>query len=446
MKKRIPIATVLALVFMAIALSVSATMIFAMNRFSTTVSDVSARQALFDYLTNVDKSVRQNYAGTVDEELLKENLASAYIQSIGDKYADYLTPDEYAAVQKKTAGTVSGFGLEMTLQSSPDTIVVSSVAVGSPADLAGMKAGDVVLSRDGEPVDVTVKGLADLRADLDDYAKILLTVEREGKQQSFELVSGTYAVISVTGKMIGNVGYIRISDFNDTTAGQFSAMLEQHLAAGAESFIFDLRQNGGGSLAAATEIVGYLMPRGSFANVTGSDGTVTALTATSAYEMELPSVTLVNGQTAGEAELFAGVLQEFSLTTLVGDQTAGRALVQEYFPLSSDNAAVKLSVSELSLIKGGSWEGKGLTPDRKVSLEKTDEYLDLIEDAEDAPLQTALGELTSASNDGAAQTEPSVTATATATVSTASATSAPATATKGTTAKKAAKPTATTKH
>ncbi len=418
MKKRIPVATVLALIFMAIALSVSATMIFAMNRFSHTVSNVSARQALFDYLTNVDKMVRQNYAGTVDEELLKENLASAYIQSIGDKYADYLTPDEYAAVQKKTAGTMTGFGLELTLKASPDQIVVSSVAVGSPADLAGMKAGDVVLSRDSEPVDATVKGLSDIRADLDDYAKILLTIEREKKQQSFELVSGTYAVISVTGKMIDNIGYIRISDFNDTTPGQFSAMLEQHIAAGAESMVFDLRQNAGGSLAAATETVGYLMPRGSFANVTASNGTVTALTATSAYELELPTVTLVNGQTSGEAELFAGVLQEFSLTTVVGDQTAGRSLVQEYFPLSADNAAVKLSVSELSLIKGGSWEEKGIVPDRKVSLEKTGEYLDLIDDAEDAQLQTALtvvgGSNKEIAKSKATLTETKTTATATA--------------------------------
>lgn len=412
MKKRIPVATVVALVLMAVALSVSATMVFAMNRFSTTVSNVSARQALFDYLTGVDKVVRQNYAGTVDEEVLKEKLASAYIQSIGDKYAAYLTSDEYAAVQKRTAGTVTGFGLEVALKSEANQLVVSSVAVGSPADLAGMKAGDVITARDGEVVYATAKGLAQMRADLDDYAKILLTVTRDDKKQSFELVSGTYALISVTGKMMETVGYVRISDFNDTTAGQFTAMVEQHVSAGATALIFDLRGNAGGSLAAATEAVGYLMPRGNFANSTASDGTVTALSATSAYELNLPTVTLVNNLTAGEAELFAGVLQEFGLTTVVGDQTAGRAMVQEYFPLSSDNAAVKLSVSELSLLKAGSWEGNGILPDRKVALSEAAEYLDLVDDADDAQLQTALSLFESGDEPA---NEPTATATATAT-------------------------------
>ena len=416
MKKRIPLATVLALVLMAIALSVSATMIFAMNRFSTTVSNVSARQALFDYLTSVDKVVRQNYAGTVDEEELKEQLSSAYIRSIGDKYVAYLTSDEYAAAQKRIAGTVTGFGVEVALKSEANQLVVSSVAVGSPAALAGMQAGDVITARDGEVVFATAKGLADIRSDLEDYSKILLTVDRAGKKQSFELVSGTYAVISVTGKMIGDVGYIRISDFNDTTAGQFSAMVEQHVAAGAKSLVFDLRGNTGGTLAAATEVIGYLTPRGNFANSTVSDGTTTALSAASAYELELPTVTLVNALTAGEAELFAGVLQEFSLTTVVGDQTAGRAMVQEYFPLSTDNAAVKLSVSELSLLKGGSWEGKGILPDRKISLSETAEYLDLIDDADDAQLQAALEIVATPTEEPKA--DPTATATETGTTAT----------------------------
>ncbi len=429
MKKRIPLATTLALILMAIAVSVSGTMVFAMNRFSTTVSNVSARQALFEYLTGINKVVNQNYA-EVDEELLKSQLSSAYIRSIGDKYAAYLTSDEYAAVQKKIAGTVTGFGLVPALKPGEDTLIVSTVAVGSPADRAGIKAGDVIVSADGQAVENTAKGLASLQADLEDYAKILLTVSRDGKQLSFDLVSGAYSVISVTGKMIGNVGYVRVSDFNNTTAGQFSAMLEQHVAAGASSFIFDLRGNTGGTLEAATEIVGYLLPRGAFATSTASDGTVTMLTASSAYELSLPSVTLVGATTAGEAELFAGVLQEFSLTTVVGDTTAGRAKTQKYFPLTADNAAVKLSVAELSLLKGGSWEGKGILPDRKVSLSETEEYLDLIDDADDAQLQAALSMLADSPE---TTTAPTATGTATAADPTATAKNAAVTTAKAAT-------------
>lgn len=420
MKKRIPIATTLALVLMAIALSVSATMVFAMNRFSSTISNVNARQALFDYLDNVDKAVRDKYAGTVDEELLKEKLASTYVQSIGDQYADYLTPDEYAQVQQRITGTVTGFGLELTFKTETNTIVVSSVAVGSPADQAGMKPGDVLCAVDGKEIPGSLSGLTEANADLADYAKILLTVNRDEKQQSFELVSGTYPIVSVTGKMIGNVGYVRVSDFNNTTAAQFSEMVEKHVSAGAQSLIFDLRQNNGGVLTAATDTIGYLMPHGIFANSTASDGTTTPLSSMSEYTLQIPSVTLINASTAGEAELFAGVLQEFSMTTVVGETSAGRAFVQEYFPLSSDNAAVKLSVAELSLLKAGSWEGKGILPDRLVETGSKAEYLDLMDDAEDVQLQAALAllnnskEPTSSDVTAATQTGTETTGTATA--------------------------------
>lgn len=418
MKRRIPVATVIALVLLAIALSVSATMVFAMNKFSATVSNVSARQALFEYLTGVDKVVRQNYAGTADEEVLKEKLASAYMESIGDKYADYLTSDEYAAVQKRIAGTVTGFGLELALQPEKDAIVISTVGVGSPAAQAGVLVGDVLQSVDGVTVSPTAKGMEEVRSILDDYSKMMVTVLRDGKQLSFDLASGTYSVISVTGKMIDTVGYIRITDFNDTTAGQFSAMVEDHIAAGATSLIFDVRTNSGGTLSAAVDTIGYLMPRGAFANSTASDGTVTPLSAISAYELNLPTVTLVNGATAGEAELFAGVLQEFSLTSVVGETTAGRAMIQEYFPLSEDNAAVKLSVAEMSLLKAGSWEGKGIVPDRRVTLTQTGEFLDLIEDADDEQLQAALALLSETEGSAPETTVTKAeTATATATAS-----------------------------
>lgn len=418
MKRRIPVATVIALVLLAIALSVSATMVFAMNKFSATVSNVSARQALFEYLTGVDKVVRQNYAGTADEEVLKEKLASAYMESIGDKYADYLTSDEYAAVQKRIAGTVTGFGLELALQPEKDAIVISTVGVGSPAAQAGVLVGDVLQSVDGVTVSPTAKGMEEVRSILDDYSKMMVTVLRDGKQLSFDLASGTYSVISVTGKMIDTVGYIRITDFNDTTAGQFSAMVEDHIAAGATSLIFDVRTNSGGTLSAAVDTIGYLMPRGAFANGTASDGTVTPLSAISAYELNLPTVTLVNGATAGEAELFAGVLQEFSLTSVVGETTAGRAMIQEYFPLSEDNAAVKLSVAEMSLLKAGSWEGKGIVPDRRVTLTQTGDYLDLIEDADDEQLQAALALLSETEGSAPETTVTKAeTATATATAS-----------------------------
>ena len=111
MNRKIPLGLSLALLLIVACLSVTLTMVFAMDRFSSTVNEVTKRQAQFDYLAEIDKAVRQNYRGTINESKLREAVASVYMQNIGDRYADYLTADEYAALQRARAGKGEGFGI-----------------------------------------------------------------------------------------------------------------------------------------------------------------------------------------------------------------------------------------------------------------------------------------------------------------------------------------------
>lgn len=111
--------------------------------------------------------------------------------------------------------------------------------------------------------------------------------------------------------------------------------------------------------------------------------------------MSVPSVTLVNGKTAGEAELFAGVLQEFQLTTVVGENTAGKGRIQEFFPLKVDSSAVKLTVAQLSLLQSGGLEGKGIAPTKLISLtESQTTDFELLTETTDPQLKAALSILT----------------------------------------------------
>ncbi|MBR3289368.1 MAG: PDZ domain-containing protein [Clostridia bacterium] len=369
MKKRIPLGMTLALIMLAVALSISLTMVFAMDRFSSTVNSVNKRQAMFDYLTEVDKAARQNYAGEIDEPALQERLAEAYITGIGDPYAGYLTADEYAEQLQHSAGTAEGFGIELSRLTVAGDVAVASVDEGSPAALAGVAVGDIVTAINDTEITADTVGLSQALSALHEQTKVLLTVCRGEKKQAFDLTRSAYAIVSVSGKVVkDNIGYIRVSTFNDATAEQFYSVFDSLTAKKVTSFIFDLRGNEGGSLDIAAEITGYLLPRGTFAHSTASDGTVTPLSSASAHELTVPTVTLVDYDTSGEAELMVGALRQFSLTTVVGASTAGRARVQSYFPISSDNAAVKLSVAELSLVDGGSWEGVGITPDETVAL------------------------------------------------------------------------------
>lgn len=391
MKKRIPLGMTLALILLAVALSISLTMMFAMDRFSSTVNSVNKRQAMFDYLTEVDKAARQNYAGDIDEPALQERLAEAYITGIGDPYAGYLTADEYAAQQRRAAGTEEGFGIGLSRLAGTGEVVVTSVDEGSPAALAGVAIGDLVTAINDTAITADAAGLSKALSALNEQTKVLFTVQRGGKKQAFDLTSGAYVIVSVSGQVLhDNIGYIRVTAFNDATAEQFYGAFESLTSKKVTSFIFDLRGNIGGSVDIAAEITGYLLPHGTFASSTASDGTVTPLSSASAHELTVPTVTLVDARTAGEAELLVGALRQSSLTTVIGVQTAGRALTQSYFPISSDNAAVKLSVAELSLVSGGSWEGKGITPDETVSLGADALNLSLLTEETDAQLRRAV--------------------------------------------------------
>ena len=212
---------------------------------------------------------------------------------------------------------------------------------------------------------------------------------------------GTISLTSVEEKILNDsTGYIRISRFSENTPDQFKSAYAALMDEGVENVIFDLRDNAGGSLAAATEVIAHLMPRGVFANKrTENTGTVETLSANDTYQIELPSVTLVNNNTAGEAELFAGVLQEFGKTTVVGTQSAGRARTQSYFTLTSDSAGVRLSVATLELISGGSWEGKGIEPNRVIEMMGGQSF-ELLTEKEDTQLQGALRQLSAQMESG----------------------------------------------
>lgn len=358
MNKKISLGAALALIIISVALTVSITMVVAMRNFNYNISKVNERQAMFDYITNVDKEVRQNYFGAINEETLRASLANGYIKGISDPYAAYLTAEEYKKEVDRLSGKRTGFGIEIT-QLEDNSVAISSVHKNSAADKAGLQKGDIITQFDGK--NITSYKFAQINSKLNTSQKIKLTVSRNKDSIAFEISSSSYTVKSVESRMIGATGYIRITAFYSNTPGQFKDAYTSLESQGAENYIFDIRYNKGGDLSAAGEVISYLIPRGTYARkVTGNSSS--DLISTGAYEITKPSVTLVNKETEGEAELFAGVLQEFKKTTVVGEKTFGRGKVQQYFSLIADGAAIKISVASLSLIVGGEIEAVGITP------------------------------------------------------------------------------------
>ena len=388
MNKKISLGVALALMLVAMAVTVSATVMISMRYFSSIVNGVTEREVMYDFIADVDKAVRDNYAGTVDEEALRQALAEGYAKGYGDPYAAYYTAEEYADIKQALEGTYTGFGIEVEVSGSE--LVVSAVYSDSAAETAGIKKQDVITAVDEEKV--TAANLVAVQRRLENPAKLLLSVTREGAPHSFTVSPTTIELDNVENVMLsdGMTGYVRIRHLADNTPDQFRSAMSVLSEAGATQYVLDLRDNNGGSLDAALEILEYLLPRGSFARLnTGDKGMPVVYSSNAASQLTDRLVVLVKSNTEAEAELIAGALKECAGSSMVGAVTKGHARMQSYFTLESGNAAVRVSVGTLELLEGGSWEGKGLTPDREVAL-TGGVHFSLLEESADDQLQAAL--------------------------------------------------------
>lgn len=391
MKKKISISTAITLILLAIALTVSLTMMLAMRQFNNQLQMVGQRQAMYTHINDVDKTVRKYYPD-LDEETLRQAIAQGYIYGIGDTYAAYYTPTRFAAEQLKLAGKAANVGISLCLNAE-GKIAIGRVHADSAAGKAGVRVGDVLTAVDGQPIEG--KSLSELQTLVTSAEKVLISIQRGEETLAYEMSAYQYTVRTVQTSMLGTVGYIKITAFYENTPDQFRAAVDSLKSQGAQGIIFDLRNNAGGLPSAVQEILSYVMPIGSYGTTKDTTGLVNKLASTVNNQLGVPTVTLVNSSTAGEAEFFAGVLQEFSLTTVVGQTTAGKAKYQEYFVLETDSSAVLLTVGEYGLLKAGSWQSVGILPSHEVALpiEQAAIY-QLLTPEEDVQIQAALGQIT----------------------------------------------------
>lgn len=390
MRKKISLSTTVTLLLLTAALTISITMLIAMRYFNNQVQSVSQRQAMYTHINDVDKKVRDHYQ-TLDEELLRQGITAGYVDGLGDAYAAYYTPAQYVAEERRIAGKANNVGVEVCYNADKQ-VTVCKVHADSAAAKAGVQKGDVLTAIDGE--DLGEKSLSALQKQLNTATKVLLSVKRGETTTAFDLSSYEYTVRSVESTTLGDIGYVKINAFYNNTPDQFESVLSGLLEKGVTGVVFDLRNNQGGTRQAAEQIISYLMPLGMYGTTTSSSGTVTMLSSSVSNQLGVSTVTLVNGNTAGEAEFFAGVLQEFSLTTVVGETTAGKAKYQEYFTLEADRSAVKLTVGEYGRLKAGTWQNVGIAPTLELPLpEKQASIYRLIEPADDIQVQAGMAQI-----------------------------------------------------
>ena len=372
MSKKISLGVAATIAIIAMAVTFSLTMVVSMKMFNTTVSSVKNKERQYNKLSEIDRFVRAGEYFTIDEDTLNDRLAAGYMNGINDKYAVYYTAKEYSEKQSVEKGTLTGIGVAVVNDTSSGYARIIRLYDNSPAAEAGMQVGGFITAINDEStrnITSTARLTSKLLGEEGTTTTITyLTPDRQ--EQQLNLVHSNYKTPSIyTRQMVADTcGYIRIDAFTSGTASEFKAAVDELLQQGANSLVFDLRDNTGENLNAALVAADYCVPSGEIAKQQDRDGNVTVLRMSDETKINVPIVCLVNGSTAGSAELFANALRKMNSATIVGTRTAGKGVVMSDAQSFSDGSAAYITIGLLLDNEGQSWNDLGLTPDVDAAL------------------------------------------------------------------------------
>ena len=380
MNRKISIGMAVTIVILAMTVTFSITMLVAMRLFDSTVSSVKEKESMYNKIAEVDRYVRSNDYYTIDENTLYDRLTAGYLLGTGDKYARYYTANAYTELMNQQSGKVMGIGVELGMDQT-GYARVTRVYEDSPAQEAGIVVGDYITAIDGTDVK-SLSGVDAVQSRLQGEAGTIVNVtwlDSKAASRTTDLTHSGYTSTTVDYQMLDSVGYIKIRQFDGSTPSELDYAIRSLTTSGAQSLVFDLRDNGGGVLDDAISCIDLIAPEGTVAYAEDKNGNRTIIgSSDDESKVELPIVCLVNGNTASAAELFAASLRTMNGARLVGTTTMGKGTIQSSPQRLSDGSAVSITVAKLLCGDGTSFDGTGLSVDveRTLSADEANSYLD----------------------------------------------------------------------
>ena len=309
--------------------------------------------------------IRMAYVEEIDDKTLLENAIRGMLAGL-DPHSAYMAGQEYDALQETTSGEFGGLGIEVGRENG--YIKVISPIDDTPADRAGIEAGDLIIQIDNKPLrELTPEEAANMMRG-EPGTEVTVTIAREG-MEPFELsvVREVIAITSVRSRILEpGYAYVRIAQFRLNTGEELEDELRELYAEHGElkGVVLDLRNNPGGVLQASVRVVDAFIEEGSIVSTKGrlggNDMTFSASLATIAPDV--PLAVLVNNGSASASEIVAGALQDHGRAVVMGTQSFGKGSVQTVLPLD-DTRAIKLTTSMYYTPSGRSIQAQGITPD-----------------------------------------------------------------------------------
>ena len=363
-----------------------------------------------DLFGDIFERIRSQYVEEVDESDLIEAAIDGMLTSL-DPHSSYLSPDDAADMRVQTRGEFGGLGIEVTQEEG--FVKVVSPIDDTPADAAGIEAGDFITHVDGESVlGLTLDEAVDMmRGPVG--SEIVITVVREGLEEPFDItiVRDTIKLTAVRTRSEGETVVLRITTFNDQTFPNLEEGLKEAVEElggidNVNGFVLDLRNNPGGLLNQAIKVSDAFLEKGEIVSTRGrnvADGDRVNATPGD-LAMGKPIVVLINGGSASASEIVAGALQDHRRAIVVGEKSFGKGSVQTVMPLRG-NGAMRLTTARYYTPSGRSIQALGVSPDIVVvqPLRRPDAEVD--EEAENRPSRSEADLRGSLSNDSISEDE-----------------------------------------
>jgi carboxyl-terminal processing protease len=333
--------------------------------------------------------IQANYVdGNLDANKLAHGTVQGLIASLGDPFSTYYDPTQYKRLQDNLQGQYSGVGIYLTF--SAGYPVIAGTVPDSPAAKAGLQAGDQIVKVGDKDMKGSTADQATAVIQGPNGSQVTLTIGRGASTFIVTITRAEIHIASVRSDVIGNhILYVRIYQFGASTSTEFADVLSHQLA-GAKGVVLDLRDDPGGYISAADDVVSEFVTSGETFELRDRFGNVERHDATGQHAApSVPLVVLVNGNSASAAEIVAGSLQVHHRARLIGSTTYGKGSVQLDFPLK-DGSDIHLTIKRWYLPNGVTIDHKGLTPDIAVTLANPNDEFDVAKPAQGYAKDTQL--------------------------------------------------------
>lgn len=385
--------TIMLIIVVALVTFILTTCVMSNNTYKKdgSYTNISENLKLNTKLNTIKKIINEDFLGEVDETKLTEAAIKGYVEGLDDEYTEYFTKEEMEEFKTETEGNYVGIGIYMLKNTKDNNIIVLSAIKGSPAEEAGLKTGDIIKKVNDK--EYTAEEFEKIASDIKGKAgsKVKLEIQRGEETLTFEIERKKIELYPIESEVLENdIGYINISSFCEECSSKFKENYDKLKKKNIKSLVIDLRNNGGGIVDEALEILDSILDKDSIMLITANKkGEEKIEKAKKKPTIEVPIVVLVNENTASSSEIFAAALKENNKAKIIGTKTYGKGVIQESITLS-DGSGIKITTEEYYTPNKNKINKIGITPDIEVDLEEKTKNITEISRDQDTQLKKAI--------------------------------------------------------